>query len=391
MLYDAEDKSPTEGPHTPNPPNGDPAAIAVDPARNESEERASSENTSDSATPSALDAPTPGETTATTSTRSTPSNTGAPSPPNLWRSHESAPAVHTKAALQPDIAYALRRGSAPAPLGAHMAHPSPYYHGATNDVDEYGNTVTIWDGGTPPSPLSTSDDVLGQRRGSLPSLGTACRLPPIPADPHIRRMSLQRSKLRLAQHPYAWQVAAANGTILPNHTTSRYPARQTAQESHHSTHSHGNPVHNLHADHQKNQGMQWENTEPQLARAEDSTHGGQGMHNLRPRAPESESYRSYTEIPPGPLPTPNFSFGTAPAPIAEMEGGENAEEEDTNTGTSLSVEDLHRFGSFASVVSTDSSVTSAWYSDIPSSQDVPLNHDLMPPSNWQGELRRSSW
>lgn len=126
------------------------------------------------------------------------------------------------------------------------------------------------------------------------------------------------------------------------------------------------------------------------------------------RIPDRHTYtvssRTISAPIPGPLPAANFSFGppadspaaSSPAP-AEKEGGDylchvpelanfsfgrRADDNDTEDDVSTSYDALSRFGSIASVAGSESSNTSAYYSDVGSCNELP--------PEWNPEARRGS-
>lgn len=122
---------------------------------------------------------------------------------------------------------------------------------------------------------------------------------------------------------------------------------------------------------------------------------------------------------PGPLPAPNFSFGPpadsplGSSPLCDNNKAENTDYishhqtqvspgldqftfgrtaddndidgEDDITTTSTSYDAMSRFGSIASITGSESSNTSAYYSDVGS-----CCNELPPPADWNPDARRAS-
>lgn len=356
--------------------------------------------------------PTPPASTSITSPLSTPNADPGPASSN-WH-----PTIPPKPLLAPGEAYNMRRESAPAPLGADIQRPPhslpPHLTGS--------EAIHAWSGGTPSSPQAIDNELYAMRRGSLPVFGTphhsdnsallranVCRvtgLPGLPVDPNVRRMSLERSRLRLATHPYAPQVAASNRSFSSPFSG---PLMTTAMQN--SKPSTAYPSTLPVAD--------WDAFRPSSdsfpsyirPRRHGSYHSGMYSHvNVTDGVHSSvPPHRPYTEIVPGPLPAPNFSFGTASSAnvIPETDGDCNHEthgELSTTNGDLYNQQQIaqqqHRFGSFASISSTEttgSSVTtgSAWFagSDMMGSSGSGSVEELGAPVSWanHADVRRASW
>ncbi|KAK0461231.1 uncharacterized protein EV420DRAFT_187751 [Desarmillaria tabescens] len=260
------------------------------------------------------------------------------------------------------------------------------------------------------SPIVTPEDpaFLGQlgdpndahrfRRGSLPvdmvpHSDHSSQGPPLVGhlDPFARRLSVDASLHRLASNPYAHLARTKNttghGSRLASHSNSRHPLNRVS-------------------------GIPYPRPElPHIASAPSngSFHGrhvsadsrgfhytSQGIpvpsfHAARASLPDSHLYafssRMSASTIPGPLPSPDFSFGVAstsspsltPPSSADSERSSpdpnrsfTFQSEDSEDDRTSSYEALSRFGSIASVATSDTSNASVYYSDC-MEQDIPPN------------------
>jgi hypothetical protein len=319
--------------------------------------------------------------------------------PNARRSYDSTPGGSIRALRPPDIPSTMRRGSAPAPLGIQVAPPPTTY---TPDNRHHPGDFEFISAYTTTNSLSgPSEDGHGLRRGSLPTSYlnghdariTPQHLPPIPSDPNIRKSSLERSRMRLSSHPYAWQVASTHPSI-PNfgmpghpamHSPRMAPSASIARNAPRSINPSSGVERTLHPDCylpvpaiSNSYLPPWNVPEP----------GHSRLRYSLPQLPAANTPLS-SEILPGPLPQPGYSFGTAPASIPEDDSNIKYHEEREDRAPQY--REAHyppRFGSLASAISTDSSVSSALYSE---GRTGVLPEDDYQVSGWQPDTRRASW
>ncbi|KZT42419.1 hypothetical protein SISSUDRAFT_41417 [Sistotremastrum suecicum HHB10207 ss-3] len=370
---------------------------------------------------SPLPQPSPGHlhTPLTSSDSPGPSTNGAPSPPSAtWRVTNAQQNDKQNDFALSNSMYATRRGSAPpGPIatGINMSAPRRAVYQPT----PISNTMLAvppasWESQplstTPPSPLSNAIEdeiaaVFPLRRGSLPThiphhhpyrlpqQGNSS-LPPLISDPLARRRSLQHSKLRLASHPLAAQVAAVNGSIFPadfEQESLRHQGAEQRDLSHLRQHRLSTNV-------VPSAATQNIRAPPNIAASAQTQAWGNAHDSnspspldrmdhlayLRPRhsVPDTTQALSsnnlylfpprqthYEQVPPGPLPASDFSFGTATpmqrvfSPSSSAFGQSTPIPEDHGDSVSsytASTEDgvWSRFGSFASLHSEASQATS---------------------------------
>jgi hypothetical protein len=230
------------------------------------------------------------------------------------------------------------------------------------------------------------------RRGSLPvnalpHTGRSTNGPPQvdSFDPFARRLSVDASLLRLANNPYAHLARAKNGALFGTrgmttrqHSLSRVPYAPYAQR----VVPRGAPM-------PSRLDIRRASADSRAYRLSSRAGGPpspsplSSYHVMRGSLPEHNLYTvSSRPLPPpipGPLPSPNFSFGAASTPsMASASSGDSErnspdslqsftfrrEEFDEDEGTSASYDGLSRFGSIASVATSDSSVHSSYYNDV---------------------------
>ena len=124
-------------------------------------------------------------------------------------------------------------------------------------------------------------------------------------------------------------------------------------------------------------------------------------HSIRSSLPDSSLYafssRSVASPIPGPLPSPDYSFGAPGGQIHSSESDRSSPDsshgylfrDDLDTeddATSTSYDGFSRFGSIASIANSDSSNTSAYYSEVGSCVS---EHELVGPG--ANLNRRTSW
>jgi hypothetical protein len=256
-----------------------------------------------------------------------------------------------------------------------------------------------------------------QRRGSLPVSVTADNAIRGPQLDHLgRRLSVDTSVLRLASHPYAQAALAKNGALYPP-SISRFPSqlRLSSQpespldnpppsvNSRPTMYHRGSLPHehmNLNLRHRASfdsRGYHYPNGGPPP-----SSPSPLSFHNPNIRFNGSRyavPIRTISSPIPGPLPQPDFSFGApsltpptnspspglpncdSPESLSTVPGYGHSRSDDPDTeddGTSASYDAISRFGSIASLAGSESSSTSAYYSDV-SSTDVGQ------------DMRRGSW
>jgi hypothetical protein len=249
-------------------------------------------------------------------------------------------------------------------------------------------------------------DLLAARRGSLPvnafahTEHTTNSLQVDAPDPFARRLSVDASLQRLANNPYAHLARAKNGALFGTrgmvHGRHRPPGRVPFTPYLQRTVSHNGPM-NYRLD------MRRASADPRSFRPQPQGPPPSSLshyHGIRASLPEHSLYavtsRTLPSPIPGPLPSPNFSFGAASTPsMASTSSGSSdrnspdslrsfpfrGEEFDEEDLTSASVS---RFGSIASVATSDSSINSAYYPDASSCVREP-------DSNFDLSGRRDSW
>ncbi|KAF9263269.1 hypothetical protein L218DRAFT_338531 [Marasmius fiardii PR-910] len=266
------------------------------------------------------------------------------------------------------------------------------------------------------SPLATPDDFRQQgdfsdvcfiRRGSLPvdafPMPDDCQGPPLVGhlDPFTRRRSVDASLHRLAHNPYAGLARAKHSGLAGprisghlNHNDNFSSGRTTSLPHHTGTHSglqlsqHGS----LHTRHSSIESRPFRCSPPSLTNSS-SPSPLSPYYSIRSSLPDNSLYafssRSVASPIPGPLPSPDFSFGAPGVNLQSSESdrgspdsshgylfrGDDLDTEDD--ATSASYDGFSRFGSIASVANSDSSNTSAYYSEVGSCVS---EHELRPES-----------
>ena len=195
-------------------------------------------------------------------------------------------------------------------------------------------------------------------------------------DPFARRLSVDASLQRLANNPYAHLARAKNGALfgtrgvlqVRHRPLGRVPFPHYLQR----TISHNAPMnHRL--------DLRRASADPRSFYPQPQGSLPSHYHG-RTSLPEHNLYavtsRSLPSPIPGPLPSPNFSFGAASTPsmASTSSGSSDRNSPDslqsfTFRGDEFDEEDLtsasvSRFGSIASVATSDSSINSAYYPDI---------------------------
>ena len=264
--------------------------------------------------------------------------------------------------------------------------------------------------------LTDPNHPINLRRGSLPIITRSAsddfschRIQPI-FDPLARRGSLGMDVSRLAAHPYAYLAAAANNggnslysgpgpvrghRIHGSVKSNSLPGPKAAEQYGHLPHSHRSiPSHRASMPFVFSQGTP-QSMETAFVPIKHSTPAftskyHDGLYSM-PSRPVAEPI-------PGPLPNPNFSFGDStaspPAPSPSTSESEQLaaalnsyafpsatdadQEEEVSYGPFAS-----RFSSIASLADSESSITSAFYSEPGSVDEFPS--DFHPHSRRQSQ------
>ncbi|KAG7098719.1 hypothetical protein E1B28_000632 [Marasmius oreades] len=251
------------------------------------------------------------------------------------------------------------------------------------------------------SPLATPDDFRQQvdfsdvcfiRRGSLPvdafPLPEDCHGPPLVGhlDPFTRRRSVDASLHRLAHNPYAGLARAKHsglaGPRISGHLADNFSSARNACLSHHTGTPSGLQLSqhgSLHTRHSSMESRPFRCSPPSLINSS-SPSPLSPYYSIRSSLPDNSlfafSSRTVAAPIPGPLPSPDFSFGAPGVNIHSSESDRGSpdsshgylfrgDEFDTeDDATSASYDGFSRFGSIASVANSDSSNTSAYYSEV---------------------------
>lgn len=265
----------------------------------------------------------------------------------------------------------------------------------------------LWpDSSIDPHSLHVDSSLYAFRRGSLPvnvfpasSEFSPNSSPEFDAfDPHARRLSVDASLQRLASNPYAHLARAKNGAIYGPRAIApirHRPFGRTPYAAPPRITSSASMPYNLEA---RRASMGSFRISPQST-ASPSPSPLSPYHGVRASLPEHNLYtvtsRTVPSPIPGPLPSPNFSFGAASTPsmVSSSSGDsdrnspdsaqsftyrESEHDEDENAPSYYS---LSRFGSIASVTTSDSSINS-YYSDV---------SPCYPPEYEPDMGRRDSW
>lgn len=244
------------------------------------------------------------------------------------------------------------------------------------------------------SPLVTPDDPLHSnhlhllRRGSLPvtSLNPNSESSPVGPplvghlDPFSRRRSVDASLHRLASNPYAPLARAKNGAVCAPRISGRSHRPGCVPEMPSATMP---PYHIRHA----SADSRAFRISPTISGSPSPSPLSYYPNSIRASLPDNNLYafssRSVASPIPGPLPAPDFSFGAATSVASPCSADSERSSPDPFQGfgfrspddidteddrTSASYDAFSRFGSIASIA-TDSSNTSAYYSDGPACED----------------------
>lgn len=289
---------------------------------------------------------------------------------------ESSPLTKLAVPPQPPLPW-HSNPSTPAQTSPHLRHPS---------------LQVTW---------QDNNDLLNSRRGSLP-INMSMPDPSHPPTPFPdRRKSMDVNFLRLLHHPFARVAKEKNDAIFHrSHAGSSQrppsglagPSIRTA--SYGSSSSSYNPYPRPPLAHRA--------SEPHVFAPIQSSPFPNGQevppNSHMPRRLEHPFATSSRALPspiPGPLPKPDFQFG-APSSVSPPHASPDADspnlhswafprnDTDQDTEDSASSIGLSRFGSIASACGSDTSATSAIYSDV--SSCVGIDHITFDP-----HVRRGSW
>ncbi|KAG5652392.1 hypothetical protein H0H81_005149 [Sphagnurus paluster] len=195
-------------------------------------------------------------------------------------------------------------------------------------------------------------------------------------DPFARRLSVDASLQRLASNPYAHLARAKNGAIYGPRAIApiRHRALGRAQYAPPSRASTASMPYRLDA---RRASMGNFRYSPQSTASPSPS--PLSSYDIRASLPEHDLYvvsaRTLSSPIPGPLPSPNFSFGAASTPSMVSSSGDSERnspdsvqsyayresEQDEDEGTPASYYSLSRFGSITSIATSDSSINSVYY------------------------------
>ncbi|KAF5393378.1 hypothetical protein D9757_000715 [Collybiopsis confluens] len=274
------------------------------------------------------------------------------------------------------------------------------------------SSLSSWQG----SPLATPEDfrVSGDldacyiRRGSLPE-NAFYNDEVTHFDPFARRRSVDASLHRLAANPYANLARAKNNALsvsrFPGHMNAPFTLSRSSSVSLASNDfSNSLPsLSNYHARHSSADSRTYRFS-PHGVPVSPSPSPMSAYHSsIRSSLPDNQlltfSTRPVSSPLPGPLPSPDFSFGIASSvssltsPSSERNSPDNSHSylfrgEDLDTDDDISYGGYSRFGSIASIATSDSN-TSAYYSDVSNCVDPTNGTDLSTDVN-QHQHRRDS-
>jgi hypothetical protein len=259
---------------------------------------------------------------------------------------------------------------------------------------------------TRPNVLYGSNDLFSQRRGSLP----ANAFPhlsegPDSFDPLVRRRSIDTSLQRLASNPFASFAKAKNTALYGPGFGVSLPGGRNHQLNHSP---YGHPP--------QRRGLSHLAAIPQHASLRRLSMDSRSVRipfklNQSPSPSSLTPYNAVVRaslpdhlftVPsrhvaspiPGPLPAPGFSFG-APSDTSPSSGDSERNSPDSLQSFTFRSEDndedghyevYSRFGSIASIATSDSSINSSYFSELGSAA---VDHLATP--DVRAEDRRSSW
>ncbi|KAJ7783330.1 hypothetical protein B0H16DRAFT_1297213 [Mycena metata] len=260
----------------------------------------------------------------------------------------------------------LSTSSSPSPT----ATEPPSLHVVTDAVvSSWGGSPVVETPEDPPFDMPSLHMVGSGRRGSLPVNAYGGNPLVDPLDPLARRRSVDASLVRLAVNPYAGIARAKNSAMMATQRLSHGRRSQyTARPG--MPHRATVPAHTRHT----SLDARGYRIPPSPSPSPLSPY-----HAVRASLPDHQLYpvssRPIAAPIPGPLPSPGFSFGM---PNASSDGDRNSpvdfggfsfgprDDADTEDDGSASYQ-MSRFGSIAS----ESSATSAYFSDVGSTGEVP--------------------
>ncbi|TFK44855.1 hypothetical protein BDQ12DRAFT_717998 [Crucibulum laeve] len=254
----------------------------------------------------------------------------------------------------------------------------------------------------PPHTFPQNNDLYSQRRGSLPANAflqpnQGSDISPLVDcfDPLARRRSVDASLQRLANNPYAYLARAKNGALFG----PSYGVAPTGRYNHHHHHQQLSRMSRPHLPHHTSM--------PQNLAMRRSSMDSRAFHRFSPRTalspspsplspyhairaslPDQQLYavtsRSIASPIPGPLPSPHFSFGDASTPsLTSPSSGDsernspdslrsftfrNDDHDEDDRTSAASYDPYSRFNSITSIATSESSVNSAYYSEIGASE-----------------------
>lgn len=259
------------------------------------------------------------------------------------------------------------------------------------------------------------------RRGSLPATafpqpGSGLDSPSTDSfDPHLRRSSVDASLQRLASNPFASLARAknvalygpefgvaipGNGTAIRHHQLNRtpygYPSslRRNMSSSFAPLPHHSN-TRRLSMDSRASRFSTLSRTQPSPSPSPLTPYDAVIRASLPDHHLYAVSSRAVASPIPGPLPSPGFSFGAASTPSMTSPSSGDSErnspdsirsfpfrsEEHDEDATSPAYDAYSRFGSIASIATSESSINSSYYPEI---GGPVAEHNL-------AEERRDSW
>ncbi|KAJ7091239.1 hypothetical protein C8R44DRAFT_416289 [Mycena epipterygia] len=269
----------------------------------------------------------------------------------------------------------LSMSSSPSPTGTDP----PRLHVVTDSADSSWQGSPVIETPEDPAFELPSLHMVASRRGSLPAnaLTHSGYGPPLvdPLDPLARRRSVDTSLVRLASNPYAQLARAKNNALA------------TQRLSHGRQHHHLNRI-----PYMTRPGMPHRSTVPIQQHTRHASMDSRGYrippspspsplspyHAVRASLPDHQQYpvssRNISAPIPGPLPSPGFSFGVANAssdsdrnsPV-DFSGFSFGPRDDADTDDGSASYQMSRFSSIAS----ESSATSAYFSDVGSAGEPP--------------------
>ncbi|KAF9012466.1 hypothetical protein BDQ17DRAFT_1419854 [Cyathus striatus] len=304
-----------------------------------------------------------------------------------------SPAQHESSPEVPDASATPSATTPPSPPQLQVitdpSNPS-WNHDSADDLPPDSASSVV----PQPNPFPASD-LYAYRRGSLPVNAFPSPSPERDGPPSIdafdplaRRRSVDASLQRLANNPYAPLARAKNGALFGSrygvvpapryNIPGRAPYGQRPGLTNHATTSHFLDMRRSSVD---PRAFRFSSTRGNLSPSPSPL---SPYHGTRASLPDHSLY-AVTSRPlispiPGPLPSPHFSFGDASTPsMTSPSSGESErnspdslrsfpfrsdERDEDDRISSVSYDAYSRFGSIASIATSESSLHSAYYSDI---------------------------